>query len=417
MTITTKDARATRNNFSMASLHVKSKVINGRVYWYGENEADGLSWKKREVSEWRRISKAAAAEILAKYGITLEQFHAYERGELEIVEVSEETTSEAANVEEETKYFYTTNRGNVYEVKIGETGSTVRSRWYYYHEIAGLSEQAVIELTDKEIDGNDFANLLCKFIATETDGSEDDSNEEIFSLLPVDKIEDDETDETAPIETVEEIIYQNHELVNINATKTSVNGEEIISYKGKPLVIYSKKYGAKIQFLPNGEIAYYTNPATNTGFDFADVDRWDVDEFFAIMAKRGVCAINDGNTIDEKSAERDAQIEKLNSDNEKIAREIVSLKNNIGRIEQLISRAEFELSQHTEFDKSYLTAQNGRAFYLQELELLPLMLERYTDRLKFLIEQHDAGKRKLDSLRGKSNPPFLKPKETCRKAG
>lgn len=115
--MTTETAKATAYDFSIASLCVKSEVINGRVYWYGDN-SDNLSTRFEKTSRgcgrraktvgnpWKRISKAAAAEILAKYSITLEQFRAYENGEHEtaaqevVNSEAQETVDTAAEVSE-----------------------------------------------------------------------------------------------------------------------------------------------------------------------------------------------------------------------------------------------------------------------------------------------------------------------------
>lgn len=109
MTIETRDASRTRDDLSTASLFVTTQRklapdSNGNftkesVYWYGYN-SDNLETRTTKTrrgcgrisktvgNEWKRISKKAAAEILGKYGFTLEQFCAYENGELEIVEVT-----------------------------------------------------------------------------------------------------------------------------------------------------------------------------------------------------------------------------------------------------------------------------------------------------------------------------------------
>ena len=115
MKITTKNASATKYNFNIASLYVKSEsrfapASDGTfskeyVYWYGDNN-DNLETRTTRVNRgcgritktvgnpWKRISKKAAAEILDKYAITLEQFRAYEKGELEIVEIINEAERE-----------------------------------------------------------------------------------------------------------------------------------------------------------------------------------------------------------------------------------------------------------------------------------------------------------------------------------
>ena len=74
MTTTTKEAR---KDYSFASLHVECKRINGRIYWYGDIPVDNLSIRTRESTGRGRISKNAAVEILAKYGITPDEFIAY----------------------------------------------------------------------------------------------------------------------------------------------------------------------------------------------------------------------------------------------------------------------------------------------------------------------------------------------------
>ena len=93
MTIETRKAQALRNELSaVATLHLKSKMINGRVYWYGENTLSAYEVKKGLGSDWKRISKSAAATILAENvttcEVTLEQFRAYEKGELTVIEIT-----------------------------------------------------------------------------------------------------------------------------------------------------------------------------------------------------------------------------------------------------------------------------------------------------------------------------------------
>ncbi|MBQ3433751.1 MAG: hypothetical protein IJG24_01750 [Selenomonadaceae bacterium] len=117
-------------------------------------------------------------------------------------EVLEDRRAEQVAKDDEKTYTYTTNRGNVYTAYYGETGSIPRSRWYYYHEVGGLSEQVIIEFSKE--DGGEFVNMLCKFIATETDGSEDDADEpNVFNLLPaLDSLRDvEEADETYTAQT------------------------------------------------------------------------------------------------------------------------------------------------------------------------------------------------------------------------
>lgn len=117
-------------------------------------------------------------------------------------EVLEDRRAEQVAKDDEKTYTYTTNRGNVYTAYYGETGSIPRSRWYYYHEVGGLSEQVIIEISKE--DGGEFVNMLCKFIATETDGSEDDADEpNVFNLLPaLDSLRDvEEADETYTAQT------------------------------------------------------------------------------------------------------------------------------------------------------------------------------------------------------------------------
>lgn len=115
--VTEQTAKATAYDFSIASLYVKSEVINGKVYWYGDN-SDNLSTRFEKTSRgcgrrsktvgnpWKRISKAAATEILAKYSITIEQFRAYENGEHEtaaqevVNSEAQETVDTAAEVSE-----------------------------------------------------------------------------------------------------------------------------------------------------------------------------------------------------------------------------------------------------------------------------------------------------------------------------
>lgn len=124
MTIETKGAVAMENtelkiashyNFYDATLYVKCEEKDGSLYWYGYN-SDNL---KKTVTKtrrgcgrisrttgnpWKRISKKAAAEILAKYGITAEQFIAYTNEEPELM--SKLDAQRAEEEREETLNFF-----------------------------------------------------------------------------------------------------------------------------------------------------------------------------------------------------------------------------------------------------------------------------------------------------------------------
>ena len=145
--------------------------------------------------EWTRTTEERANELFAEFGLNTDIISKMVFADN--TDNAEENTTEAgsnntAQIEEtEQKFFYTTNRGNTREVTIGETGTTVRSRWYYYHEIGGMREQAVIEVSQSE--GAEFINALCKFIANDTDGSEEDDAESFTAnVMPA---EDDDTDD------------------------------------------------------------------------------------------------------------------------------------------------------------------------------------------------------------------------------
>ena len=83
-----KKALANHRKFAAATLSVKCEEKNGRAIWY---EYDDSKLEKHTTrtkrgcgrisrytgTAWRRISKKVAAEILAKYGISVEQFLAY----------------------------------------------------------------------------------------------------------------------------------------------------------------------------------------------------------------------------------------------------------------------------------------------------------------------------------------------------
>ena len=87
---------ASHHNFYNATLYVKCEEKDGAIYWYGDNSDNlkkittsttrGRGRISRYVGNpWKRISKKAAAEILAKYGITAEQFIAYTNEEPELM--------------------------------------------------------------------------------------------------------------------------------------------------------------------------------------------------------------------------------------------------------------------------------------------------------------------------------------------
>lgn len=79
-----------------------------------------------------------------------------------------------------------TNKNGSCTLKIYNTEYHNIPHSYELHsQICGLSDEVIIDMEIKTY-GHDSANLLCKFIATTTDGSEDDAddNDEVFNLLP-----------------------------------------------------------------------------------------------------------------------------------------------------------------------------------------------------------------------------------------
>lgn len=126
-------------------------------------------------------------------------------------------------------------------------------------------------------------------------------DESAFALLPAldelndvdidDDGDDDNNNDTqsAAEDFVEEYIFidaapVNH-IVKVKCTCTIINGEELLTQAGTPRIVRSDKYGAEIQFIANGDIAYYT-------FDDKDFDRQAEADFFAIMADRGACILD-----------------------------------------------------------------------------------------------------------------------------
>ena len=194
-------------------------------------------------------------------------------------------------------YSYKTNRGNIRTLKVGETGSNVKSRWYYYHEIAGLPESGVIELSI-DSNGDDFTNQLCKFIATDTDGSEDDIDDDIFDLLPtVDELND--VSEFAPVQSIisTKVIVDDEG----NEFKHVLIGEERISYlNGEINNIYSGKYRAWFDYYFSRYGIQYTKGGVTCGAkSFGDEE-----EFFSEMERRGACSIDkpESTTLDTLAA-------------------------------------------------------------------------------------------------------------------
>ena len=193
---------------------------------------------------------------------------------------AEQSTAQVEETEE--KFIYTTNRGNTREVKVGETGSTVRGRWYYYHEIGGMSEHDVIDLATKQESG-EFVNALCKFIVNDTDGSEED-DDEIFSANVMPDEDDDTDDELIdPLDrrTVERnsgnyvtwingeyVRFENHSIVYIDAERkigysySKVNGRKNFYRYGRKIA------AAKIaETYMNGERAAEQSKAPHEFFN------------------------------------------------------------------------------------------------------------------------------------------------------
>ena len=93
----TKTAKlANHREFYNARLQVRCEEKNGSLYWYGYDDSKlkkvtvrtsrGCGRLSRYVGNpWKRISKKVAAEILAKYDITVEQFIAYTNEEPELM--------------------------------------------------------------------------------------------------------------------------------------------------------------------------------------------------------------------------------------------------------------------------------------------------------------------------------------------
>lgn len=141
------------------------------------------------------------------------EFISYDWTDVVDVDAEEVTAEEntADNAEETT--YYCTNRGNVREIKNAETGSTPQKMWYYYHEISGLSEESIIEIA-RDMYAENAVTALCKFIANDTDGSNDDPDEEEISIDYNFDIENDADDELIdlPEEIAENTVEENIEV-------------------------------------------------------------------------------------------------------------------------------------------------------------------------------------------------------------
>lgn len=299
MTTTTKTTTVTEadiEKYLAAKQEVSFKYNKaGAKIWYharaiiGTGAIDNGKFAGWSVDHDVKINRYEAALYLEKYGLTVEQFVAaekefyatrYPKDEAtaeDNVEVEENTANaeaeqSTAQVEEtEEKFIYTTNRGNTREVKVGETGSTTRGMWYYYHEIGGLSEQDVIELATKKKSG-EFVNALCKFIVTETDGSEEDDDESFTANVMPDEDDgsDDELIDPPDFQTVERnsgnygtwingeyVRFENHSIVYIDADRK--RGFHFCKVNGKKF--FYRQCGHKIaaakiiEAYMNGEIA------------------------------------------------------------------------------------------------------------------------------------------------------------------
>lgn len=219
--LTTPGGEIMKNGFYTAISRGTSKgfKLATKYDWHIISDTDADIDLKRfynlTVDEFRAEAEAERVidEAMAEGYTTPEALDAVIEGEkatanaenpfaMTAAEVLEDRRAEQVAKDDEKTYTYTTNRGNVYTAYYGETGSIPRSRWYYYHEVGGLSEQVIIEFSKE--DGGEFVNMLCKFIATETDGSEDDADEpNVFNLLPaLDSLRDvEEADETYTAQT------------------------------------------------------------------------------------------------------------------------------------------------------------------------------------------------------------------------
>ena len=111
MTIENKIANlANHRSFYDATLDVKCEEKNGSIYWYEYDDSNlkkvttkvsrGCGRITRHIgNSWKRIGKKVAAEILSKFGITLEQFIAYTNEEPELMNELNEQKAEEERVE------------------------------------------------------------------------------------------------------------------------------------------------------------------------------------------------------------------------------------------------------------------------------------------------------------------------------
>ena len=211
--------------------------------------------------------------------------HALEIKDEEIKNLYENAKVEMDSAASEEKIYYRTNRGNVKEVKIAETfGTTPQKRWYIYHEIAGLPEENIIARS-LEDEGSEFVTQLCKFIANDTDGSNDDGEEENLTAdynFDVEEEDDELVDEAEVAVTAEED----------NTTATEVQevakaAEELFAYgvqANRPVFgsvpsgyVKIDKYETEFKIRGVGyvfAVAYYEKPLEEKdiiGYDLVDI--------------------------------------------------------------------------------------------------------------------------------------------------
>ena len=198
-----KAAKATleateENTVEETAAEEKAEEKNFTANCYYTYTKDGVKWNGLKSKNFATATEAAQwiLNYVKENDYTLtDGTQISDRNTHKTYNMTEADINAANSTEEnaEEKFFYTTNRGNTREVTIGENGSTTRGMWYFYHEVGGMNEQDVIEVATKQ-ESSEFATALCKFIATETDGSEDDA-EETFTANVMPATVDDTEDE------------------------------------------------------------------------------------------------------------------------------------------------------------------------------------------------------------------------------
>lgn len=183
----TKTASEMSDNFRKASFKVKYEEKNGSTYWYADN-SDNLKTKTIKTSRgcghisktvgnpWKKISKKAAAEILANYGFTTDEFIT------ELQKVEEENRIISSNIMQEIviKYYVVTEEAMEVAIeaeinnasKAGEIVSTdtisseVKINAVASYTLSAMCEEEAIR-TEEEIEEAIEQNELVKSLKSQ----------------------------------------------------------------------------------------------------------------------------------------------------------------------------------------------------------------------------------------------------------